>query len=285
MRVLIIGKNGILGHEMQKAFHDFDYIAIDKEDLDLTDQDAIFGYIMSIQPDIVINCAGYTDVDNAEDNENLALEINGHAVGLLAKACREINARLVHFSTDYVFKGDQKNGYNEEDSPSPVNAYGRSKLLGEELLMDEMEMLDELNPVEGKYFLIRTSWLFGENGKNFVDTILQNAKIKDELKIVGDQYGKPTFAKDLAEQVRWLISTNEYPSGIYHITNDGVVSWAEFAQKIVATAGLQTTIIPCSTEQYPTKARRPFYSILRNNMLPNLRNFEDALKEYISTKK
>jgi dTDP-4-dehydrorhamnose reductase len=281
MRYLILGKSGMLGHDMEKTFHGEDYIALDIVDLDITDRDSVFETLMTIQPDVLINCAGYTNVDKAEEEEEKANEINGYAVGVLAKACREIDATLVHFSTDYVFDGTKKGGYNEDDAPSPINNYGRSKALGESLIFDEMDSLDQLNPVEGKYFIIRTSWLYGHHGANFVDTMLDLAKSKKELKVVDDQFGKPTYTVDLCEQVKWLVESREYPTGIYHITNEKKVSWYEFAKEIFKLAKKDVSVLPCATGEYPRPAKRPKYSSLNNNQLPKLRSWKEALKDYL----
>lgn len=284
MRVLILGKNGMLGSDMQKVFADIDFIALGQSDLDISDQEAVFETFMSIQPDVVINCTGYTDVDGAEENEETANNINGYAVGILARGCREIDATLVHFSTDYVFHGNKKSGYNEDDGLNPINAYGRSKALGEQLISDEMDSLNELTPKEGKYFIIRTSWLFGKHGKNFVDTMCQLGEQREIMSVVDDQHGKPTYTVDLCEQVKWLITSHEYPSGVYHITNEGSTTWLSFAKKVFKLSKMKTRVVPCSTDDFPRPARRPKYSALTNNMLPKLRSWEEALQDYIWAK-
>ena len=285
MRVLILGKNGMLGSDMQKVFSDIDYVALGRSDLDVSDQEAVFETFMSIQPDVVINCTGYTDVDGTEKNEEAADTLNGYAVGVLARACREIDATLVHFSTDYVFHGNKKSGYNEDDGLNPLNAYGRSKALGEQLIFDEMDSLSKEAPKEGKYFIIRTSWLFGRHGKNFVDTMRELGEQREIMSVVDDQHGKPTYTVDLCEQVKWLITSHEYPSGIYHITNEGTATWFSFAKKIFELSKMKTRVVPCSTDDFPRPARRPKYSALKNNMLPKLRSWEEALEDYIASTK
>ena len=282
MRILILGKNGMLGHELQKVFAKEDFIALGSKELDITDREAVFETFMSIQPDLVINATGYTNVDLAENEQEMANEVNGYAVGVLAQACREIDATFVHFSTDYVFDGE-KNSYQEDSGTNPKTAYGQSKDIGEKLLIEEMEMEEFQNEPSGKYFLIRTSWLFGKHGKNFVDTIIKFAQEKPELKIVNDQHGKPTFAKDLAEQTKWLIESKEYPSGVYHIVNEGETTWYDFAVQILTLKGITTPLIPCSTAEFPRPAPRPKYSVLVNTKLPQLRNWKEALEEYLST--
>lgn len=273
----------MLGRDMQNVFSDTDFVALSQSDLDITDQEAVFETFMSIQPDVVMNCTGYTDVDRAEEDEEMANNVNGYAVGILARACREIDATLVHFSTDYVFFGNKKTGYNEEDALKPLNAYGRSKALGEQLIFDEMESLNEQTPKEGKYFIIRTSWLFGKHGRNFVDTMRELGEMREIMSVVNDQHGKPTYTVDLCEQVKWLITSREYPSGVYHITNEGATTWFAFAKKIFTLSKMKTRVVPCSSDEFPRPARRPKYSILNNNMLPKLRPWEEALEEYLIT--
>jgi dTDP-4-dehydrorhamnose reductase len=278
---LILGKEGMLGHDLEYVFQDQDFIACGINDLDVTNRRAVFEKFFTIEPDVVINATGYTNVDLAEKEEDKATQINGYAVGILAKACREIDATLVHFSTDYVFDGKKVSGYNEEDAPAPINAYGRSKALGEKLLIDEMEMLNSELPKEGKYFLIRTSWLYGHHGKNYVTTMLEQSRLNKELKVVDDQQGKPTYTLDLAKQVKWLLQTREYPSGIYHITNEGKTNWYRFAKEIFKLAKKRINVLPCKTSEFPRPAARPLYSALTNNKLPPLRDWKEALKEYL----
>ncbi len=292
MRILILGKDGMLGKDLVHTFGREDLIALGHKDLDITNREAVFEKFMTIQPDIVINATGYTNVDLAENEEEKANQINGYAVGILAQACREIGATFVHFSTDYVFHGDKKTGYNEEDKTHPLNAYGRSKELGEKLLIEEMELMESEHDPEGRYFIIRTSWLFGKHGKNFVDTMLklgadqlkaeaQGEKIKP-LKVVSDQHGKPTYTVDLAEQVKWLLQSHEYPSGIYHITNEKETSWYDFARKIFDLSNMPVNVVSCSSVQYIRPAARPTNSALNNNKLPPLRPWTEALKDYLA---
>lgn len=271
----------MLGRDLVSVFSDEDFIAYGLKELDITDRDAVFETFMKVQPDVVINATGYTNVDLAEEEEEKANKVNGYAVGVLAKACREIDATFVHFSTDYVFNGTKKNGYNEEDAPEPLNAYGRSKLLGEKLLIEEMELMDESLQKEGDYFLIRTSWLYGRHGKNFVDTMLGLVNSKRELRVVNDQHGKPTYTIDLAQQVKWLLKTSDYPSGIYHITNEGTTTWHDFAKAIFKLAKARVNMIPCTSAEYPRPAKRPMYSALNNNKLPPLRSWKEALEDYL----
>jgi len=284
MRILILGKNGMLGHDLLKVFAKQDVIAMGSSDLDVTDQERVFEEFMTIQPDVVINATGYTNVDLAEKEIEKANEVNGYAVGILAKASREIGAILVHFSTDYVFDGQKAEGYKEEDITNAINAYGRSKELGEKLLVEEMELQEDMHEPEGKYFLIRSSWLFGKHGKNFVDTMLKLGKEQKELKVVDDQHGKPTYTLDLARQVKFLLDTREYPSGIYHITNEEETSWYDYAKAIFSLYKAKVNVLPCSSKEYVRPAERPQHSSLINTKLPPLRPWKEALAEYLSEK-
>jgi len=289
MRVLILGKNGMLGHDLVKVFSKDDVIALGSSDLDVTDQERVFEEFMTIQPDVVINATGYTNVDLAEKEIAKADEVNGYAVGVLAKASREIGATFVHFSTDYVFDGEQENGYREEDATGPINAYGRSKELGEMLLVEEMEMQQpDMHEPDGKFFLIRTSWLFGKHGKNFVDTMLKLGNEQKEIKVVNDQHGKPTYTLDLARQVKFLLDTHEYPSGIYHVMNEEETTWYDFAKAIFALYKADVSVLPCASSAMKTEKRaamRPRFSTLLNTKLPPLRPWREAVAEYLDSYK
>ncbi len=284
MRVLILGKNGMLGHDLLKVFSKDDVIALGSADLDITEQERVFEEFMTIQPDVVINATGYTNVDLAEKEQEKANEVNGYAVGILAKASREIGATLVHFSTDYVFDGKKVDGYKEEDPTKALNAYGSSKELGEKLLVEEMEAQQDMYEPEGKYFLIRTSWLFGKHGKNFVDTMINFSKDHKEINVVNDQHGKPTYTLDLARQVKFLLDTHEYPSGIYHVTNEEETTWYDFAKAIFGLYKSPVNVLPCTSQEFVRPAKRPQYSSLINTKLPPLRPWKEALAEYLSDK-
>lgn len=276
-KILILGAKGMLGSDLVKVFsRDRNYKVIDwdKEELDITNQKSVIKEISKIKPDIVINAAAYTDVDGCETNRDLCIKVNGKAVGYIALACKRIGAVLVHYSTDYIFNGKKKEGYKEDDSEiGPINVYGESKALGEK----------ELQKNTDKFYLIRTAWLYGKNGKNFVETMLKLAKEKNELSVVNDQHGKPTYTLDLAKKTKELLEGN-YPFGIYHITNEGATTWYEFARKIFEIAGIQIKVKPVTSSQFPRPARRPEYSVLINTKLPKLRPWEEALEEYLRTK-
>lgn len=268
----------MLGHDLVAVFSAESVTAWDMSQLDITDQEAMERQLVELQPQIVINAAAYTDVDGAENNEALASKINGEAVGNIAAVCQKIGAIFVHFSTEYVFDGRAKNGYDESSPVSPINAYGRSKAMGEALLQQNCEM----------YYLIRSSWLYGNapqvgkpRGLNFVDTMLKLATDGKEIKVVDDQFGRPTYAKDLARSTKKIIDELK-PCGIYHITNSGSCSWYEFAKKIFEIKNLNVIVKPISSVDYGSRTPRPKYSVLKNNKIDDLRNWEDALNEYLN---
>lgn len=269
-KILILGAQGMLGRDLNRVFSEFNPVCWDKKDVDISNQSDLEKKLKDLSPNIVINAAAYTAVDLAEDQKELANQVNGQGVGYLAKIAKEICAILVHFSTDYVFSGAKKEGYQEDDHPNPINAYGRSKLLGEQLLLKNSEM----------YYLIRTSWLYGRNGKNFVNTMINLAKEKKEISVVNDQFGKPTFTLDLARATRQLLQ-EQFPCGIYHLPNENETSWYQFAKKIFELSGVNIEVTPITTKDYPTRAARPKYSSLINTKFPLLRSWPDALIEYL----
>jgi len=261
-KIILFGAYGMLGHALQGGFPDAQCIG--HQSVDITDENAIMTLMKRERPAIVINAAAYTDVDGCEDNREYAFSVNGIGPGYIAKACREIDAMLVHFSTDYIFDGT-KTEYREEEHPNPINIYGESKLLGEVSITENLE----------NYRIIRTSWMYGNHGKNFVDTILVLSQQMPVVPVVNDQIGKPTYSVDLANKIPEIIVSDP---GIYHITNDGQCSWYEFASAFIPNA------TPCSTEEFPRKAKRPAYSVLANTKTPPLRHWKEAVKEYILTK-
>jgi len=263
IKTLILGAGGMLGSDLCRVFPDA--VMLKHSDLDITDKEAVISSIKEIGPDVVINAAAYTDVDGCEDNEAHAFEVNGKAPGYIAEGCSQVGARLVHFSTDYVFDGS-KEEYVESDILNPIGLYGRSKLMGE---MDIIKNIDN-------YQIIRTSWLFGVNGKNFVDTMLMLSDQMETVSVVNDQFGKPTYTADLASKTRVIIGL---ASGIYHITNEGVCSWYEFADAIIGN------VVPCSSEEFIRKAKRPKYSVLVNTKTPPMRHWKEALAEYLDIRK
>jgi len=278
MKVLILGAKGMLGSDLAEEFKEYNPTLWDKEELDITDEHKVHELIHELNPEIIINVAAYTDVEAAEENESLANLINASAVRYIAKAAKSINAKILHISTEYVFSGAKQAGYNEDDKPDPLNAYGRSKFRGEQ----------ELISSGCQYYLVRTSWLYGKapqrgkaRGVNFIATIINKAKAGEDLKVVNDQFGRPTYTKDLSSHIHYLLKQN-LDTGIYHIVNEGQTSWHGLASKALQLAQVSATIKPCVTDEFPTKAQRPKYSILNNNKLPKLRNWEQALEDYLS---
>lgn len=260
--ILIFGANGMLGHALRDVFPDASFLG--HRDVEITDAAAVRNVILQERPSVVINAAAYTDVDGCEDHQDLANAVNGLAPGYLATACSETGAILVHYSTDYIFDGSRMD-YREDDVPGPLSAYGRSKLLGERSIQKNTK----------NYRIIRTAWLFGPHGKNFVDTILSLSKQMPQVKVVNDQVGKPTYTVDLARKTPEIISREP---GIYHITNDGICSWYEFASTFIPNA------VPCSTAEFPRKAKRPAFSVLVNSKTTPLRHWSEAVKEYVQAK-
>lgn len=291
MRILILGCNGMLGHDLVKVFADYNPTAWDIQNLDITQKKEVKEKINQLKPKVIINAAAYTDVEGAENNKDLAMKVNGEAVGYLAEVCKKKCIILVHYSTEYIFDGKNPEGYSEDAISNPLNVYGESKAFGEKLLQKRGEM----------YYLIRSSWLYGQapqvgkpRGLNFVDTILKKAReilggraTEKELKVVNDQFGKPTWTWDLALKTREIIEQQK-PCGIYHVVNETArpqgISWYEFAKEIFRLANLEVKIKPISSSEYPSKAQRPQYSALINTKLPPLRSWQGALKDYLKEK-
>lgn len=274
MKVLLIGKNGLLGTEIDSVFRDkneFEFNSTTKEDLDITSKTSVYSIIKDLKPDLVINAAAFTFVDECEIKRDFVMNINGEANGYLAQVCNQIGAYLMYFSTDYVFDGSKKEGYKEDDEVSPANVYGESKLLGEKLIQENTD----------KFFIIRTSWLFGMHGQNFVKTMLQLAEKGQQIKVVNDQFGKPTYSLDLAKGI-YDFTKNAYPSGIYHLVNENVTSWYEFAKNIFDLSELHNVnLVSINSNELERPAKRPKISILHNTKLPHLRSHTDALKDYL----
>lgn len=270
MKVVILGASGMLGHDITEAFRDVDLHPFSKDELNITNKELLKRRMNEINPDLVINAAGYTDVDGSETNFDIAVKVNSDGVKNIAEASNEYDFDILHISTDYIFSGDNKEGYKEDSVPNPINSYGKSKYMGEKHLKD----------IATRYYLIRTSWLYGKHGKNFVKVILNLAKIKKEIEVVNDQIGCPTYTKDFAKAIRCIIDTK--PSyGTYHLTNSGKCSWYHFAKKIVDIKKLGVAVKPTNSQNFIRLARRPKNSILLNTKLPPLRKWEEALEEYL----
>ena len=276
MKVLVTGVKGQLGFDICKEFdaRGIDNIGVGRNDFDITDQNAVFAYMKMSQPDAVIHCSAWTAVDAAEDHPETAASVNVEGTRNIALACKEIGAKMMYISTDYVFPGTGDHFYEVNDMPGPASVYGRTKLEGERAVK---EILDE-------YFIVRISWVFGINGKNFVRTMLNLAKTRDELGVVSDQIGSPTYTADLARLLCDMAATEKY--GTYHATNEGVCSWAEFAEEIFRLAGETVKVNYIRTKDYPAKACRPLNSRLSKKTLDDagfsrLPHWKDALARYI----
>lgn len=266
----------MLGRDVEEEAHarGHEVVAAGREDLDITDLGAVRRAVAGLKPDGVINCAAYTDVDGAEAETAKAFAVNALGVRNLAGACRELDVALVHFSTDYVFDGRKETPYLIFDAPSPLSAYGQSKLYGEEYL----------KRIAPRYYLIRTSWLFGTGGRNFVETVLRLAREKGELAVVDDQRGCPTYTRDLSRAVLDLIATRAY--GVYHVTNAGSTSWCGFAREILQAAGINVPVRPIKSEELRRPAPRPANSVLDPFPLQEtlgylLPPWPDALRRYL----
>ena len=256
MTILVTGGNGQLGSALRLASAESShrYVFTDVAELDITSAEAVEAFFEREKVDVVVNCAAYTAVDLAEENEAQADAINHRAVALLAEACKRHNATLIHISTDYIFSGDADAPYKEDAEPSPLGVYGRTKLAGERAVAES----------GCRYIILRTAWLYSEFGRNFFKTMQSLTASRPEIKVVADQIGTPTYAGDLAKAITYIINSEQLGKcGIYHYTNEGVCSWYDFACEIARLSGhTACKVTPCTTEEYPTKARRPRYSVL-----------------------
>lgn len=259
--VLVTGANGQLGNSLRRvlsANSDVNPIFVDIDELDITDLQAVDSFVADNKIDIIVNCAAYTAVDKAEDENIKAAKINTEAVGNIAKTARKHKTKVIHISTDYVFAGNNFRPYNENDEPYPRSIYGRTKLEGEGLL----------NAYCSDAVIIRTAWLYSEFGNNFVKTMLRKAADGSDISVVNDQIGTPTYAGDLAEAINAVINAPQWKPGIYHFTNEGVASWYDFAKAIMRLSGnADVKVIPVGTRDYPTRAARPNYSVLSKNKI------------------
>ena len=276
MKILVTGVGGQLGYDVCKVLtaRNIEHKGVDIADFDITDAKAAREYITQYHPDAVIHCSAWTAVDKAEDEIGKVRMVNTEGPRNIAAACKEIGAKMLYISTDYVFPGTGERFYEPEDPTGPLGAYGETKLGGELAVKELLE----------KYFIVRISWVFGMNGNNFVKTMLRLAETKTELNVVCDQIGSPTYTADLAPLLCNMIMTEKY--GVYHATNEGVCSWAEFAQEIFRLAGKNVKVNPVSTSEYPTKAARPLNSRMSKDKLEKmgfarLPDWHDALARYI----
>lgn len=253
--ILVTGANGQLGQEfahLENEFPAYNVIFFTKEDLSITDENAVNDFFQNNPIDICINCAAYTAVDKAETERELATMVNATAVAYLAKACKNYNAKFIHISTDYVFDGNGTKPNTENDQTNPVNFYGKTKLEGETIALKENE----------ETIIIRTAWVYSSFGNNFVKTMLKLIKERESIGVVNDQFGCPTYAADLANAIMQIITSNNFIAGIYHYSNKGKISWYDFAKEISLQINSQCIVNGISTTDFPTPAARPSYSVL-----------------------
>lgn len=254
-KILVTGAGGQLGSEIQvlrERHPSFEFLFVDKDEMPLDQPETIGSFIAELRPDWVISCGAYTAVDKAETEKELAFTINGDAAGAIAAGCSAVGARLIHISTDYVFDGNSAIPLKEEDATGPINIYGASKLKGEQLAL-------QYNP---ETIIIRTAWVYSEFGHNFVKTMIRLMREKPSLTVIDDQVGSPTYAADLASVILQIVTSPKWVPGVYHYSNEGRISWYEFALAIKEITGSGCLVHPIPTSQYPTPARRPHYSLL-----------------------
>ena len=293
MKILITGASGQLGTEIQRQLKNggsalgcvperlknATVIATDVNELDITDRDATIAFVRRHQPDTIISCAAFTNVDGCESNPEAAFKVNAIGASNLAQAAERINARLIHVSTDYVFRGEGDKPLDESERVDPKSVYGKTKALGEEYVKNFCH----------RYFIVRTAWLYGYAGKNFVKTIVNAGKKFGKLEVVSDQLGNPTNAEDLAHHILQLAVSHDY--GVYHCTGEGICSWYEFASEIIRLSGVDATVAPCTSAEYsakhPAAADRPAWSALENRMLActvgnQMRDWKVALADFFA---
>ncbi|MDA8226874.1 MAG: dTDP-4-dehydrorhamnose reductase [Desulfitobacterium hafniense] len=279
MKVLITGAGGQLGTDLilllRQEPERYQVFPLVRHELDITNREEVEKALQTIRPDIVIHTAAYTNVDRAETEPDKAYAVNATAIRHLAKAVEQLQAKLVYLSTDYIFDGKKGSPYQESDIANPLNIYGKSKLEGEKFVQS----------ISTRYFIVRTSWLYGRHGSNFVKTMLTLAQEHSKLAVVTDQVGSPTYTVDLARFIQVLMETDHY--GIFHAANSGQCSWYEFSTAIFEESGLLVSVQPCTTAEFPRPAARPAYSVLehraiRLHALPDLRPWREALKDYLN---
>ncbi len=276
MKVFVTGVKGQLGYDVVKELEKrgLEAVGVDIDEMDITDAESVDRVITEANPDAVIHCAAYTAVDAAEDNEELCRKVNADGPRNIAKVCKKLDIKMIQISTDYVFDGQGERAWEPDDACGPQSVYGRTKLEGELAVREILE----------KYFIVRIAWVFGINGKNFVKTMLRLAETHDQLTVVNDQFGSPTYTYDLARLLVDMVQTDKY--GIYHATNEGFCSWYDFACAIFKAAGKNTVVKPVTTAEYGAKAFRPYNSRmskekLTENGFERLPAWEDALERYL----
>lgn len=276
LKILVTGAKGQLGTDMVKRLEEMglEYQGVDQEDFDLTNREAVFNYLKDCRPEAVIHCAAYTAVDKAEDDQELCYSVNVKGTSYLAQVCREINAKLLYLSTDYIFDGSGETPFETDSKPNPINHYGLTKYQGE---LEIQKYLDA-------FFIVRISWVFGKYGPNFVKTMINLAQKQDEIKVVADQIGSPTYTYDLSLLLAEMIQTEQY--GVYHATNEGYCSWYQLAKESIEIAGYHCKVVPIASSDYPTRAVRPKNSRLSKNSLDKagfnrLPHYSEALRGFI----
>jgi dTDP-4-dehydrorhamnose reductase len=264
LKILLTGPDGQVGAELAVTLRDLgEVVALDRGALDLSQPHQVAPALDRIRPDIIVNAAAYTAVDQAERDEQTAFAVNARSVSEMARVAADLDALLLHFSTDYVFDGSKSAPYVETDRPCPINAYGRSKLAGEQAIF-----------ASGcRHLILRTSWVYAARGNNFMLTMLRLARERPELRIVFDQLGAPTWAHDLALAARSALRHPAPPQGLFHVTSSGTTNWFEFARRILQIAGLTTPVVPILTAEYPTPAARPCYSVLNSDRFAQATGF------------
>lgn len=277
MKILVTGYSGQLGYDVvvEGKKRGFEMIGVGQQELDITQEEQVQNYVHTVKPDAIIHCAAYTAVDHAEDNKEACFDVNVNGTKYLATAAKKMDSKFIYISTDYVFEGTGTEPFTEEDLANPVGYYGLTKYEGEKMVQS---LLD-------KHFIVRISWVFGINGNNFIKTMLRLAETRDELNVVGDQYGSPTYTFDLAKLLLDIVETDKY--GVYHASNEGFTTWADFAKEIFQVARKIMKVNSITTEQYPTKAVRPKNSRmskdkLEKNGFNRLPAWQDAVKRYIA---
>lgn len=276
MKVLVTGVTGQLGYDVARELEKrhIEYKGTGSREMDISDAEAVKRVITEYHPDAIIHCAAYTAVDKAEDDYGRAMDVNAKGTLAIAKAAKEIDAKMLYISTDYVFNGQGTEPFTVDAATAPLNVYGLTKLFGEEAVQLELS----------KYFIVRISWVFGKNGNNFIKTMLRLGQTHEELTVVSDQWGSPTYTADLAPLLCDMISMDAY--GIYHATNEGITNWAEFAAYIMEQAHLSCKVRPIPSSDYPTRAVRPLNSRLDKSSLDKagfrrLPDWKDALRRYL----
>ncbi|WP_418752030.1 dTDP-4-dehydrorhamnose reductase [Frisingicoccus sp.] len=277
MKILVTGVKGQLGYDVihEGESRGFEMFGTDVDNMDITDAEQVKQVIEDCRPDFVIHCAAYTAVDAAEDNQEICRKINVNGTRNIAEICKFRDIPMMYFSTDYIFDGQGEDSWREDDAKQPLNVYGQTKYEGELAVQELLQ----------KYFILRISWVFGVNGNNFIKTMLRLGKERGAVSVVFDQIGSPTYTYDLAKLVIDMIQTDKY--GVYHVTNDGLCSWYEFACEIFKQAGMDVKVTPVATAEYPAKAARPFNSRMSKEKLeaagfPRLPDWKDALNRYLT---